>query len=131
MRAPTKKKGAVVKKVQTKVTFGGSLAVEQLVSLTAELQKLRHHPPITRREAGKYEGDILGFVKGLRLSARVIYFLREYLSEMDFEVSWGPRIERGRAILLTGMRHRNPLQGPRSQLEREQQPGHELQICAG
>jgi hypothetical protein len=71
MRAATKKKTAFAKKIRAKVTFGGSLAVEQLVSLTAELQKLRHHPPLTRRAGGKYEGDILGFVKGLRLSARV------------------------------------------------------------
>ena len=87
MRAATKKELAVAKTVKTKVTFGGSLAVEQLISLTAELQKLRHHPPLTRREGGRYEGDILGFVKGLRLSARVIYFLREYLSDTDLEVS--------------------------------------------
>lgn len=89
MRAATKKKAAAAKTAKAKVTFGGSLAVEQLISLTAELQKLRHHPPLTRRERGRYEGDILGFVKGLRLSARVIYFLREYLSETDLEVSWG------------------------------------------
>jgi hypothetical protein len=89
MRAATKKKVMIAKKMQAEVTFGGSLAVEQLVSLTAELQKLRHHPPLTRRESGRYEGDILGFVKGLRLSARVVYFLREYLSVTDLEVSWG------------------------------------------
>jgi hypothetical protein len=70
--------------------FGEMLSIEQLVGLTAELQKVRHHPPLTRRHDGKYEGDILGFVKGLRLSARVIYFLRECLSgEQGVSVSWG------------------------------------------
>lgn len=69
--------------------FGSHLSIEQLTELAAELQKLRAYPPITKRADGKYEGDILGFVKGLRLSAKVIYFLREYLSDMDFEVSWG------------------------------------------
>lgn len=89
MRAAAKKKKVPTGHAKTKVTFGGSLAIEELIGLTAELQKVRHHPPLTRRESGKYEGDILGSVKGLRLSARVIYFLREYLSETDCEVSWG------------------------------------------
>lgn len=68
---------------------GVSLSIEQLVGLSRELQLLRHHPPLVKRSDGKYEGDILGFVKGLRLSARVIYFLRERLSSIDLEVSWG------------------------------------------
>lgn len=89
MKAAAKKKVAVTKKAKAKPTFGASLSVEQLEGLNAELQKLRHHPPLTRRQGGKYEGDILGFVKGLRLSARVIYFLRECLSDTHFEVSWG------------------------------------------
>jgi hypothetical protein len=71
------------------ITFGKSLGIEQLTGLAAELQKVRHHPPLTQRQDGKYEGDILGFVKGLRLSARVIYFLRERLSGTELEVSWG------------------------------------------
>ncbi len=71
------------------INLGNTLAVEQLVGLTAELQMLRAHPPLVRRSDGKYEGDILGFVKGLRLSARIIYFLREYLSETGLEVNWG------------------------------------------
>jgi len=50
---------------------------------------LRHHPPLVKRSDGKYEGDILGFVRGLRLSARVIYFLRERLSCTELEISWG------------------------------------------
>jgi hypothetical protein len=87
------KKGAAKKssarKSAAKISFGAALSVEQLESLTSELQRLRDHPPLTRREGGTYEGDILGFVKGLRLSARVIYFLRECLSELDCEVSWG------------------------------------------
>jgi hypothetical protein len=79
----------IKRRSRRKMKFGEMLSVEQLVGLTAELQKVRHHPPLTRRHDGKYEGDILGFVKGLRLSARVIYFLRECLSETDFEVNWG------------------------------------------
>lgn len=81
--------GIASSKVKSQVTFGSSLGIEQLVGLSAELQKLRHHPPLVKRANGKYEGDILGFVKGLRLSARMIYFLRERLSHTDLEVSWG------------------------------------------
>ncbi len=72
-----------------KPAFRDGLSVEQLRGLAAELQALREHPPLVKKTNGKYEGDILGFVKGLRLSARVIYFLRENLSDTDLEVSWG------------------------------------------
>jgi hypothetical protein len=68
--------------------FGDYLRVEQLVGLAAEMQSLRGHKPLTKRRDGKYEGDILGFVRGLRLSARVIYFLRERLSGQDLNVNW-------------------------------------------
>jgi len=79
--------------LQNQVTFGANLAIEQLVGLAAELVNLRGHPPLVRRDDGKYEGDILGFVKGLRLSARVIYFLRERLSRTELEVSWGHMLD--------------------------------------
>ena len=73
--------------------FGQMLMIEQLVGLTAELQKVRTHPPLVMRSEGKYEGGILGFVKGLRLSARVIYFLRERLSSTDLKVDWGHLVD--------------------------------------
>lgn len=81
--------GKASSRIRKQVSFGASLGIEQLVGLAAELQKLRHHPPLVKRADGKYEGDILGFVRGLRLSVRVIYFLRERLSHTDLEVSWG------------------------------------------
>jgi hypothetical protein len=71
------------------LSFGDSLGIEELVGLRAELQVLRDYPPIVKRSDGKYEGDILGFVKGLRLSARVIYFLRNRLSCTGLDVNWG------------------------------------------
>ena len=77
------------KKQSVQLPVGASLSVEQLVGLSRELQCLREHPPLVKRSDGKYQGDILGFVKGLRISARVIYFLRERLSSTDLEVSWG------------------------------------------
>ena len=80
-------------KPNKKVKLGTILSMEQLTGLAAELQKLRSHPPLVKRSDGRYEGDILGFVKGLRFSARVIYFLREHLSHTDLEVSWGHLID--------------------------------------
>jgi len=75
--------------VRSKAPFGPALSIEALAGLTNELQIVRQYPPVTKRADGKYEGDILGFVRGLRLSARVLYFCREHLSETGLEVSWG------------------------------------------
>jgi hypothetical protein len=50
---------------------------------------LRQHPPVVQRSHGRYEGDILGFVRGLRLSAKVLYFLRDHLADAGFQVCWG------------------------------------------
>lgn len=69
--------------------FGMALANEKLTALKAQLQTLRSAQPLVKKRDGRYEGDILGFVKGLRLSAGVIYFLQEKLSQTDLEVSWG------------------------------------------
>jgi hypothetical protein len=49
-------------------------------------------PEVTiRRQNGKVRklGDILPFVKGLRLSARLIYILRDKLQDSDVQVNWG------------------------------------------
>lgn len=77
--------------------FAKSLSVEQLTGLAAELATLRSHPPLVKRKDGLYEGDILGFVRGLRLSARIIYFLRERLSATGLEVNWGHVIKDDRS----------------------------------
>ena len=69
--------------------FGEAIKLEALVALTSELKMLRQYPPVTQRSAGRYEGDILGFVRGLRLSARVLYFLRDHLLGTGLNISWG------------------------------------------
>jgi hypothetical protein len=71
------------------IRFGNSLAIQELREIATELQSLREHPPLVQKEAGRYEGAILAFVRGLRLSARLIYFLRKFLSSSDLKVSWG------------------------------------------
>lgn len=70
-------------------SFGESLGFVQLAELATEFFELRRSPPIVTTTPGHREGDILGFVRGLRLSARLIYFLRERLSHTEYEVSWG------------------------------------------
>jgi hypothetical protein len=77
--------------------FGAALGNEQLIGLAAELSTVRSYPPLTRRKDGKYEGDILGFVKGLRLAARLTYFLRERLSGSAVAVNWGHLLKDGRS----------------------------------
>src|SRR5580692_683713 len=68
------------KKVST-LPLGQTLRLEALAGLAAELTMLRQHPPVVQRSHGRYEGDILGFVRGLRLSAKVLYFLRDHLAD--------------------------------------------------
>lgn len=70
-------------------TFACSLATRELSELASELYTHREHPPLKVRSDGSYEGHILSFVKGLRLSSKVIYFLRKCLSNSDLQVNWG------------------------------------------
>jgi hypothetical protein len=84
---------ATAKTKSKRSAFGIGLGTEQLTGMNAQLQYLRSAPPLVKRADGKYEGDILGFVKGLRLSAGVIYFLQQRLGEIDVEVSWGHLVD--------------------------------------
>jgi hypothetical protein len=55
-------------------------------SLMDELAKWRLDPDIASMPQGERP---LGFIRGLRLSAQLIYLLRDLLSETDLEVDWG------------------------------------------
>jgi hypothetical protein len=58
--------------------------------LVAPLVAWRVRPEIRLMEAAKEEGRVLDFVKGLRLSSRVIYALRETVGgRSDLDVNWG------------------------------------------
>lgn len=70
-----------------------SLAIRELSELASELQKLTEYELLSTG-GGKYEGQILGFVKGLRISAKLIYFMRKCLSSAGCEVSWGHIMDR-------------------------------------
>ena len=69
------------------------LATRELSQLADELQNLRCYAPLLSTGGGQYQGHILGFVKGLRISARLIYFIRKCLSTQSLQVSWGHIID--------------------------------------
>lgn len=71
------------------MTFEDSFATQGLWNIAVDLYGLKEHPPLRRRDDGTYEGEILSFVKGLRISAQLIYFIRDCLSENGCDVSWG------------------------------------------
>jgi hypothetical protein len=85
-------------KADVKHRFGTALSFAQLKELATELQELRVSPPDVQAHEGRRLGEILRFVRGLRFSARVIYFLREQLSHTNLDVSWGHLLDRDQAF---------------------------------
>jgi hypothetical protein len=65
------------------------LRLEDFHGLMAELLQWRIDPEIQKLEKRKPGGLVLGFVKGLRLSARLIYAIRKTLSDYHLQVDWG------------------------------------------
>ncbi len=65
------------------------LELEDFESLSAELKAWRTDEEIRTIEYQKGSGLVLGFVKGLRLSAKLIYAIRKSLSGTSLEVDWG------------------------------------------
>ena len=73
-------------------TLGGvarRLSLSPYHSLASELMENRIDPFIRAQERGEAEGRILAFVRGLRLSSRLIYAIRDLISSMSLEVDWG------------------------------------------
>ena len=60
------------------------LVLNDFESMAAELKHMR---------GSCISQAVLGFVRGLRLSARIIYFLRKYLSDLSLEVDWGHLVD--------------------------------------
>lgn len=65
------------------------LILEDFHELLGNLQEWRIDPEIKKLERGRPGGLILGFIKGLRLSAKLIYAIRKNLSRPGLEVNWG------------------------------------------
>lgn len=68
----------------------GHLQIRDIKDLASEMQDLKQYG-MTSSDNGS--GQILGFVKGLRISARLIYFLRKALEDTDYQVGWGHIID--------------------------------------
>lgn len=77
--------------------FGLTLAFSRFSEVATEFQRLRLSPPAVKSSSGKRTGEILRFVRGLRLSARVIYILRDQMSNSALEVSWGHLLDNNQA----------------------------------
>jgi len=69
-----------------------SLATIELSNLANELRDFSDYK-LTSDGKGEYVGSILGFVKGLRISAKLIYFIRTTLSNHPCDVNWGHIID--------------------------------------
>jgi hypothetical protein len=68
---------------------GTTLRIASYNQLVGEMQTWRASRDLKALEAAKGSALVLPFVKGLRLSAQLIYILRRQLSETDLEVDWG------------------------------------------
>ncbi len=66
----------------------------RFLALAAEFAGWRTSPAIVLPEAESDSGTILGFVQGLRLSAKLIYELRELLRETSLKAHWGQVLDR-------------------------------------
>lgn len=84
---------AASKKKKTVQPFVLGQETGQFMELATAMQEHRDHSPNLAHPGatgkGSKLGEILAFVRGLRLSARLIYILRDRLSDFDVQVHWG------------------------------------------
>jgi hypothetical protein len=74
--------------------LGKTLLLEDFEVLAGKLKRWRA-PEIQKLELEKGSGLVLGFVKGLKLSAGLIYAIRKRISTHDLEVHWGHLLNPG------------------------------------
>jgi hypothetical protein len=68
--------------------FRDGLRIAKLRGMHEELQAYRDYEPVGP-EAKRGSGQVLPFVRGLYLSAQVIYFIREVVRGQGLDVNWG------------------------------------------
>jgi hypothetical protein len=73
----------------TPLRVGDSLDLGPFDALCGELGARRIDSVIPEIQQGTGRGRILGFVRGLRVSAHLIYAIRDALSGTDLEADWG------------------------------------------
>ena len=83
-------------KAKSKASIGAleeCLRIEKFLVLSSELASWRLDPIIREYDRRRAKGRILGFVKGLRFSARIAYLIRDIVSSEDVEVNWGHLVD--------------------------------------
>lgn len=69
------------------------LNIEGFQSLVGQLVPWRLDPSVILMDRARDKGRVLGFVKGLRFSAKIAYLTRNILSTDNIEVSWGHLVD--------------------------------------
>ncbi len=69
--------------------IGKLLQEERFMHMFSEFTNWRIDPFIRQQEARRAKGRVLPFVRGLRLSAQLIYMIREILSGSGLTANWG------------------------------------------
>ena len=67
----------------------GQLECSVYQAMCGEFSSFRIDPIIRMMEKNKEKGRILGFLRGLRLSAHLIYAIRDVLSGSGLHAAWG------------------------------------------
>lgn len=92
----------MAKKRKSPKNLGTGQEITKFIALKDELWTTREYAPqvrrVIRRGKTKVLGDILGFVRGLRLSARLIYILRQKLHDQQIDVNWGHVLDDGQRM---------------------------------
>ena len=79
----------------TSVAGHGELLLrERFESMVAEFRSWKMCDFIRQLEASRSKGRILPFVRGLRLSAQLVYAVRELLEGTDLTANWGHLLDR-------------------------------------
>ena len=67
-------------------------------TMYAEFMQWRIDPFIRQQEASRAKGRILPFVRGLRLSAHLIYAIRQILTGTGLTANWGHLVDQSRTL---------------------------------
>lgn len=74
--------------------MGTVLREEKFMQMYGEFQDWRMDSFIRQMEAEKRKGRVLPFIRGLRLSAHLIYIARDILHGSDLTASWGHLLDK-------------------------------------
>lgn len=77
---------------------GRLLHSERLMQIVATFSEWRVDSVIREMEAERRKGRVLPFVRGLHLSAQLIYFLRDVLSGSGLTADWGHLLDRTESL---------------------------------